>query len=285
MRAPFSYYGGKIGLADRIVQLFPPHRVYIEPYAGSLAVLFEKQPAAIEIVNDIDGAIVAFFACLRDRPADLERVCRLTPYARDEFAACAVLDDPALEQLEVARRFWVRVNQSFAKTAGTFTGWSVTTACTQAPPSAVAGRLDRFEECARRLAQVIIENRDAADLIARLATADSLVYIDPPYPAEVRKGRASWVATDEEGRDYRHDMSSETSHRTLAAVLHETPATVILSGYPGGLYDELFGDWWSIDFATVAHSANAAATSRGARVERLWSNRALDDGRLFSVGG
>lgn len=85
MRAPFAYYGGKQGMADLIVSLLPPHRVYMEPFAGSLAVLFAKKPSVHEIVNDLDDAVVTFFRMLRDRPADLERACRLTPYARTEY--------------------------------------------------------------------------------------------------------------------------------------------------------------------------------------------------------
>lgn len=281
MKAPFTYYGGKMGMAEWLAAMLPPHRVYIEPYAGSLAVLFEKRPATIEIVNDVDGAVVAFFACLRDRPDELERVCRLTPYARDEFAACADLDDPALPQLEVARRFWCRVNQSFAKTAGTYTGWSMTTARTQSPAGSVVARIDRFVECAQRLVGVIIENRPAVELVVKFADAETVVYIDPPYPAEVRSGREAWAARGDPGKDYRHDMADHESHVEMAAALHATPATVVLSGYPGDLYDELFGDWWYTDKALTVHSANGATVGRAPRVERVWSNRVLDDGRLF----
>lgn len=53
MKSPITYYGGKFGLAKRIVELLPPHRVYIEPFAGSLAgslaVLFAKPPSTHEI--------------------------------------------------------------------------------------------------------------------------------------------------------------------------------------------------------------------------------------------
>lgn len=45
----------------------PPHRSYLEPFAGSLAVLFNKPRSAIETVNDIDGDIVNFFRVLRER--------------------------------------------------------------------------------------------------------------------------------------------------------------------------------------------------------------------------
>ena len=60
MRAPFAYYGGKMGMAKLIVSLMPEHRVYIEPFFGSGAVFFAKPPVMHEIVNDLDDAVVAF---------------------------------------------------------------------------------------------------------------------------------------------------------------------------------------------------------------------------------
>lgn len=92
MNPPFAYYGGKTGMASRIIDLFPPHDTYIEPFFGSGAVFFAKGPSRHEIVNDIDGSIVCFFRQLRDNLDELERVCALTPYARDEYVAARNAD-------------------------------------------------------------------------------------------------------------------------------------------------------------------------------------------------
>jgi DNA adenine methylase len=272
VRPPFTYYGGKMGLARRIVDLLPPHRSFIEPFAGSLAVLFAKHPARHEIINDRDDALVAFWRVLRDRPGDLERVCALTPHARTEFDAADL--DAAVDDLELARRFWVRVNQSFAKTSGQRTGWSITTARSQSVPGSILGRLGRFSAAAERLAGVSIEHCDAAELVDRLATPDTVIYADPPYVHATRQRDGVG-----KGGDYRHEMT-DAGHRRLADALRATPATVVLSGYAGDLYDDLYGDWWHCDFAVTAHSSHAVATSRAGRVERIWSNRDLAGGRL-----
>lgn len=272
MKPPFAYYGGKAGMARRIVSLLPPHRVYLEPFLGSGAVLFAKRPSVHEIANDVDGNVVNFFRILRERPGDLEDVCRLTPYARDEFRA-ADLAEPA-DELERARRFWVRVNQSFGKTAGDETGWSVTTARTQSPPGSVLGRIGRFGAIAERLAQVQIESCDAAHLILRMGTRDAVVYADPPYLAETRRERAR------RANDYRCDMGEPEEHERLALALHETEATVILSGYHSPLYDRLYGDWPRLEIPVLAHSSSAVTAARGERLEVLWSNRPINEGRL-----
>ena len=277
MRAPFAYFGGKSGMAPWIASLMPAHRVYMEPFAGSLAVLLAKAPVPFEIVNDVDGALATFWRVLRDDHEQLVRVCALTPHSRAEFDS-AVLDDLAgVSDIEIARRFWVRVNQSFAKTAGRRTGWSVTTARTQSVPGSIFSRLGRFAAIAERLSTVTIESCDAAGLVERLATPDTVVYCDPPYVHSARSG--GFRSNDSQGGgDYRHEMT-DAEHVRLAEVLRSTPATVILSGYPSDLYHELYGDWWHTDRSVTSYSSNASTAGRGRRTERLWSNRDLG-GRL-----
>ena len=150
MKSPFAYYGGKMGMAPQIVSLMPEHRVYIEPFFGSGAVLLAKPPAPFEIVNDLDQALVTFWKVLRERTAELDMVCSLTPHSRVEYMR-ADLDADGLDELEVARRFWVRVNQSFSATANRNTGWSITKATQQSKPAAMMSRLGRFGRVAERL--------------------------------------------------------------------------------------------------------------------------------------
>ena len=277
MRAPYSYYGGKTGLSQIICGLMPPHRVYIEPFFGSGSVFFHKPPSVHEFVNDVDDVIVTFLRCLRDRREELEAACALSPHSRTEFNLAKLTElDPGLDDIEIARRFWVRVNQSFGKTAGEQTGFSRTTARTQAVPASIRGRLGRFEACALRLMDTTIENTDAVDLIDKIATADSVVYADPPYLADTRRSRRDGDAC----ADYRHDMGDEVDHERLAEVLLATQATVFLAGYPSPLYDRLYADWDRREWKVHAHGSNAIKGTRGTRTEVLWSNRPFDDGRL-----
>lgn len=270
MRPPFPYYGGKQGMAKLLASLLPPHRVYIEPFFGSGAVFFEKAPAVHEIINDADHAAVTFLRVMRDRLDELDEVCALTPHSRVEFDA-ADLDEPGLDDLELARRFWVRVNQSFAKTAGRQTGFSVTTARTQAVPASIASRRARFMNCASRIMAATLECTDAIDLIRRLATVDAAIYVDPPYWSGTRRSRRAGDAC----ADYRVDMGDTERHRELAEVLHACPSAVLLSGYHSELYDELYGDWERIEVATHAHGSNALAVNRGTRTEVIWANYQL----------
>jgi len=267
----FSYYGGKAGLARTIAALLPPHDVYIEPFFGSGAVLFAKAPALHEIANDLDGAVVNFFRVLRDRREDLELACVLTPHAREEYAAADL--EAQVDDLERARRFWCRVNQSFAKTAGKATGWSITTGRTQSVPASIASRIGRFAGAVERLRGISFECCDAAALVARFDGPEVCWYVDPPYLGSTRSTpRAT-------GRgDYRVDMLGEGAHRELATALSGAAGGVLVSGYNSELYQELYAAWFRQEIEVTTHSSNVAGagTRRNARrVEVLWSNRPL----------
>jgi hypothetical protein len=110
LRPPFIYYGGKQRTAAVIAGLLPAHTHYVEPFAGSLAVLLAKTPAKLETVNDLDGDLMLFWRVLRDQPDDLARVCALTPHSRTERALATERGDD-LSDLERARRVWVCLTQ------------------------------------------------------------------------------------------------------------------------------------------------------------------------------
>jgi DNA adenine methylase len=264
VKPPIAYYGAKITIADRIVSLLPCHEHYVEPFAGSLAVLFAKPRSRMETVNDLDRQLVGFWRTLRDRPADLERVCALTPHSRVEHDAAY---DPVPEghpdpELEAARRVWVALNQG---RAGTLlrTGWRYHISHRDRRAGTMASRLatftSRIAPAAERLAHVSLECRPALEVIAAYGTdPDVLLYVDPPYPAGVRTST-----------QYAHEMPHEPQHRDLAAALHDARAAVVLSGYHSPLYDDLYAGWHRHEVVTETRQGGAKV----GRVEVLWSNR------------
>lgn len=70
LQAPFPYFGGKSKIADLVWSRFGDVRSYVEPFAGSLAVLLKRpQPFdGPETVNDLDGMISNFWRAIRSDP-------------------------------------------------------------------------------------------------------------------------------------------------------------------------------------------------------------------------
>ena len=78
-----SYYGGKArkGLLKWIVARLPVEKnsLYCEPFAGMLSVLLAREKSEVEMVNDLNGDIMAFWTALRDNKDELRDLCYATP--------------------------------------------------------------------------------------------------------------------------------------------------------------------------------------------------------------
>lgn len=267
LRPPFPYYGAKGRLAGQIVDLMPRHRVYVEPFAGSAAVLFAKPAAPVEVVNDLDRNVTTFFRVLRDTPDALVRALRLTPYARDEFAAADLAED-GITELERARRFFVRTTQGHnAAGSGGRAGWSNGIRTKHTDATATRNLVERMDQVAERLRTVVVDNRDAAEVIAAHDAEDAVFYLDPPYLSGTRTC----------GRDYAHEADGEDFHRALADTLHKVRGQVLLSGYPSPLYTELYEGWDRLEVAVHRAATNTRGRTDVPRgVEVVWSNRPLN---------
>jgi DNA adenine methylase len=80
-----------------------------------------------------------------------------------------------------------------------------------------------------------------------------LVYCDPPYLHCTRTST----------RRYRFDCT-EKDHIELLELLKKLPCSVMISGYPSHLYDELIADWDNLELQVMNHG--------GVRTEKLWFN-------------
>jgi DNA adenine methylase len=93
MKAPFVWFGGKRRVADKVWDALGNVDNYIEPFAGSLAVLLER-PAerattgarGAETVNDADGMIANFWRALAADPETVARWCDYPVNETDLFA-------------------------------------------------------------------------------------------------------------------------------------------------------------------------------------------------------
>jgi hypothetical protein len=71
LKAPFPWFGGKSRVADDVWARFGDTPNFVEPFAGSLAVLLGrpmKHAAKVETVNDLDGFISNFWRAVQFDP-------------------------------------------------------------------------------------------------------------------------------------------------------------------------------------------------------------------------
>ncbi len=234
----FGWYGGKFNHLNWLLPLLPQCHHYCEPFAGSAAVLLNRQPSPVETYNDIDGEVVNFFRMLRDRTDELVKAIALTPFSREEFYHAIHSDGEDLSDVERARRFFVRARQARTGLAQTASlgRWANCKNTSRAGMSGVVSRwlgsVEDLPDIAMRLLRVQIENRPALDVIRLYDSPDTLFYCDPPYVHEVRG----------DDKAYEFEMD-EVEHRWLAEALKSCKGKVAISGYRCDLMDELYKDW------------------------------------------
>jgi len=259
LRRPLvRYHGGKWQIGAWIAAHLPPHRVYVESFGGGGSVLLRKPRSCAEIYNDLDGEIVNLFRVARDDGERLAQACELTPFARDEFELAYVSHSDRLEQ---ARRTVARSFMGFgsAGASGQSTGFRAKSNRRGTTPAQDwMNYPSHLRNVVQRLRGVVIENRDALEVMAIHDGEDTVHYVDPPYVHSTRGMRSR-------APSYRHEMT-DAAHRDMARALYGLRGAVVLSGYRCELYDELFGAWHRIDLATHADGARN-------RVESLWFSR------------
>lgn len=106
IKAVLKYPGSKWSIADWIINNFPEHHSYVEPYFGSGAVFFSKVPSAIETINDFDDDVINLYKCIRDNPEELARKITMTPYARKIYDLC--FEAEPIDPIERARQFLIQ---------------------------------------------------------------------------------------------------------------------------------------------------------------------------------
>ncbi|ANN80895.1 DNA methyltransferase (plasmid) [Bordetella flabilis] len=273
-RPAIRYHGAKFRLASWILQFFPEHECYVEPYGGAAGVLLQKPRSYAEVYNDIDGEITNFFSVVRD-PASRERLIEallLTPYARVEFdLAYEPTDDP----VEMARRTAIKAQMGFGSAGATKgkTGFRVDSAREYGTAWSLWSRYpESLSAVGNRFTNVLIENLDALDVMTMHDAPTTLHYVDPPYLLSTRQMHGL-------SRYYRYEMT-DTEHVRLLDCLKALQGMVVLSGYDSPVYREMLSAWPAYSTQSVI----AAGRGSGKRTEMVWMNQACHDALYGDAG-
>lgn len=258
MRQVLKYPGSKWNIAGLLVELIPPHHSYVEAFAGSLALLFNKPPSNIETVNDLDSDVTNLFRCIQRDSDRLAKMIAATPFSREVYDKQFEVPEGAvcIDSYERAACFLIKCWQGHGfRTNGYKVGWK----------NDVQGRESMYAlwnwyrlpvwvmEIAERLRKVQIENRPAMEVIERFNYENVFMYLDPPYILGTRTGK-----------QYKHEMTDQ-DHEDMLKLLRKSKAKIMLSGYESDLYNEYLSDWRKEYFQSCAEH-------NGTRQEVVWMN-------------
>lgn len=222
IHSPFRYAGGKFYARKLILEHFPSHDSYIEPFAGGASIFFCKGMAPkLNWLNDIDGELTNTLLTIRDYPNNLIEELKYTegkfPLGIINNLKCGepIPADKKLHgymknsyrpKTDIERAFrWYYLNRTSYSGIMNFRNmyWGYGDKFSMQPKNWPRAILSASE----KLQGVKITSLDFEDVIKN-APDNALLYLDPPY------------YNADQDKFYEHYFSKEDHYR-LAKCLFE----------------------------------------------------------------
>lgn len=240
--------GGKGNLYQHIINLQPPHTVYIEPFLGGGSVMLHKRPAVVNVGIDMDGDVVDAW-----RDHIVSNVGgRATPETAMGAALARIGDGAVPPKLAMAPGTSPKITRS-ADNAISDDGGHQSSHLTMLQQLSLVDTAVFVDGSCNVWC---IVRADAIELLKWLTIPrDTLIYADPPYPRDVCMSQ----------RDLYTHMMSDEQHVELINTLKSLSCDVQLSSYWSDLYGANLANWHT-------HTITAYTRSHRQVTEWLWMN-------------
>lgn len=234
---------------------------YVEPFCGGAAVLFAIAQHKVEVLNDHNDNVFAFWHSLKTRSDELIAMCKERALYCEKYHTIAkrVINSDSTDEIERAWAFFYLSRSSFGGNITSSFGYQLT----NSRVSRLINRIETLGVVANRISQCCIHTRDAIEIIGMYDSKKTVFYIDPPY---VGANQGYYSGYKEE------DLLA------LMDCLRKIGGKFILSGYSsGGLMDE-FGKEYELEKIATTAKFNK---NKDAREEYLVTNFKHSDKKLF----
>lgn len=272
MNPPIRYFGGKNGMASKILKYFPKegsYNTYIEPFGGSFGVaLHNPNIPPIEIYNDLDNNVYSLFKTLVDKEMfeEFQKLSDLIIYSeklrkafKQDLKEIPFNEDDKLSIVHRAFKFFY-VNRTSRNGIG---GFSINTCIRRNMSKSCSDMLSTIEGLPKlhdRLSKVIVTNQDGIKLINKYSQReDVFIYADPPYHQSTRT----------ETR-YNVDMNDDEQERFIDECVN-AKCKILISGYDCEAYKRLEENGF-IKIKFIVHTMSGNRKTKKDKVEYLWMN-------------
>ncbi len=263
-----AYGGGKFYLAPKLIELIPPHHLYVEVFAGGANLLFTKERSGLEILNDLNRNLYALYKVLSE-PLSYKkwsRKVRRFLISRDIFNECKL--QLQKDDIDIIDRAAIYYYLNRCSMFGMCTSFGISRGKKRAT------LYKDLKDAHKRLEGVIVENKSFEKIIKIYDSPETFFYLDPPYVMETRTG----------GKMYDHEMTNE-QHELLLDLLLNIKGKALLSGYDNQLYNDKLSGWNKKKYEQLLQLGRNTMTGVNiqTRTEVVWYNYNLID--LFNQEG
>jgi len=179
--SPVCWPGGKRYLRKELLKRVPPHRVYVEPFAGAAWLFFAKKPAEVNVLNDVNRDLMTFYRRLRETDR-LE--CDMKP-DRERFERIRSKPDKSVcDFLYLNKNSYSCTMDSYKETSMAQNRCREKGQWTNCQIERLAANIEKVKS---HLSKAILHNTDFREVLARYDGPDTFFYLDPPYWEPNRK--------------------------------------------------------------------------------------------------
>jgi DNA adenine methylase len=182
--------GSKARFAKLLDFIAPPHTVYVEPFAGSAAFYWHKEPVAKEVLNDLDKDVAQTLRLIKKAPVEPSKYPKITSQAA---AKRFFLDKPRGVANELVWQLishcggWM--GQPVNKNTGTIQRVNI--------GDAIANKIKHIEEYKQRMKHTTVTSQDYATVLRKYGNSkESFIFMDPPYEESDNLGYAEELGFD-----------------------------------------------------------------------------------------
>lgn len=257
IKTPISYYGGKQQMLRHILPVIPEHHLYVEAFCGGAAVYFAKEPAKVEVINDLNEELINFYFVVKNKFKALQILVKSTLHSRALHAqAWEVYCNPAdHDRVKRAWAVWVLTTQGFSSQIGKSWGYD-----RKKGSMAIKVRNCKIrftDELCERLEGTQVECKDAILVVKTYDTPETFHYLDPPYPNTDQAHYSGYTTADLE---------------RLLETLTKIKGKFLLSNYPQPIIDKFVKEhgWYQRQFKMPVAASKKAV--RPTKIEVLTAN-------------
>ena len=296
LKAPFPYPGGKSQIAPKVWELLGDPDHYIEPFAGSLAVLLARphyRPGVRlhETVGDYSARIAHIWRAIKLRPAEVAEACIWPAHEIDYHARHAAIlrDLPTLKARLLEDPDWcdpriagwevwglsMQISQDWMKETRLGGRWQCTKSArvSNLDPAEILALGDRLRHVSTLYGdwRRCVSSKGAlrGPLMGDVSEHSIGVFMDPPYTPALNRGAATIYHADE--------ASIAADVRAWCAEWGTRPwLRIVLAGHAGEHDDLLAHGWRRVDWTAggMAGGGKVGAGQQKERQEALWASPA-----------
>jgi DNA adenine methylase len=245
--------GGKRRLLRHLVPLLLEieHTLYVEAFAGGAALLLAREPAKVEVLNDVDGELVRLYRVVANHLEEFCRQFRWALVSREMFRWAQLQNPETLTDIQRAVRFYYLQRLAFG---GKVSGRSLGVDYRQSQPSLLRVEQD-LSDAHLRLSRVTIECMPWHKCVARYDRPGTLFFLDPPY----------WQ-TEGYGVPFGWDQ-----YQDLAAQLADLKSAAILTINDHPAIRELFDPVFEPQLVPITYTLGGTRAERREVIYRTWA--------------